>query len=142
MTARAAVVAIALSALFGSAAGSAPECSDPCSVEALAVGYLSPVNDIASGTRVEWSASADSHPTSDTTDQVTRCFLVEVGVGVTPTPVRFDIDGGTLRATTAPGTAEESTSTCVNATLLDGSYILPFRCMIHGFMNGVLRVHP
>lgn len=140
--ARALAAVMAAVALFGPSARATPlACANPCTVQTYAVGYVAPVVEIRSGTRVVWTTGEESHPTSDSTAS-TRCFLVAVGSGVTPTPVLFDIVHGSIQATTAPGTSAEVSQPCRNATPLpDGSFELPFRCLLHPWMNGELLIH-
>jgi len=58
-------------------------------------------------------------------------------------PVRFDVSGGALFATSYPGTADASTSECTAAVVLPtGRFLLPFQCLIHPWMHGALLIDP
>lgn len=121
-------------------AGASPaDCASPCVVTATFAGYVPPVVPIAGGTEVAWHTADPSHPTADF--GADKCFRVPVGAGVTPVPVRFDVVGGGVEATTAPGTPLQTTSPCTEVVaLVDGSYAVPFHCLIHPHMVGTLRV--
>lgn len=138
------MLAILLAACCGAPAHATPlQCASPCSITTTAAGYVLPVTDIASGTQVKWITTEASHPTSNSTDGDTRCFLQTVSSSVTPVPVRFDLTSSGVFATTAPGTDHEVRLLCPNTTALpNGAQLLTFRCMLHTWMNGALVVDP
>lgn len=118
-------------------------CADPCTISVAGFGYLPPVTSIADGTTVTWTTTDASHPTTNSTVPEDSCFLVAVGATTVPVPVRFDLDGGGVSATEAPGTPNAVTTPCGNAVATsDGAFVLPFRCMLHGFMHGALLIEP
>lgn len=110
---------------------------DPCEILTTSAGYVTPTTEIASGGRVVWTSTEASHPTSNSADG-DRCFLVTVGATVEPVPVLFEITGQGVRATTDAGVGPLA---CTDASPLpDGSYLLPFRCLLHVWMNGALLI--
>lgn len=118
-----------------------PLCADPCSIAALGFGYLPPVTSIADGTTVTWTTTDSSHPTTNSAVEEESCFLVPVGASAVPVPVRFDLADGGVIATEAPGTPEALSSRCGNAVAtIDGAFVLPFRCLLHGPMHGALLI--
>ena len=138
---RLALVAAALLLCAPGARAAGALCGDPCQVQVSTAGYVLPVDVITSGTTVVWTASSASHPTSDSA-RLDRCFLVSIGFGSGPGPVRFDVVGADLIATSYPGTAEESTAPCNSAAALPGGgFLLPFQCLIHPWMHGALLVN-
>lgn len=117
-------------------------CASPCEIPTNAAAYVAPVTEIASGTTVLWRTSDTSHPTADAADVSERCFLVPVGVGVAPVPVRFDIAGDAVLATT-PGSSGPQIRTCTSASPLPaGGFSLPYRCLLHPWMVGTLLIDP
>jgi hypothetical protein len=137
-------LAVLLAACCGAPAHATPlACASPCSITTTSAGYVLPVTEIASGAQVKWVTTEASHPTSNSTDGDTRCFLQAVSSSVVPAPVRFDLAPSGLYATTFPGTDHEATVLCPNTTALpNGALLLTFRCMLHTWMNGVLAVEP
>lgn len=135
-------IAIALAAAAPSIAAPSgagpPTCVDPCTITTTDAGYVAPLTEIASGTSVRWVSASGSHPTSNAVDPPARCFLVAAGPGVTPVPVRFDIAGSTVRATTGQVTLDCSTA----VALPTGGYVLPFQCLLHPWMHGSLLIEP
>lgn len=115
------------------------QCASPCMITAEGWGYNLPVAEIGSGRDVLWTTDEPSHPTGEALQTGNRCFEVAVGKNQTPTPVRFDIAGGTLQATTPAGT-----KTCGSAIGIPaaGGFALAFRCLLHPYMNGLLLVLP
>ena len=124
------------------AAGATPlACADPCIIQASNAGYRLPITEVRSGTWVKWESVDTAHPTSDSTDPNTRCFLESAGSPLGTNFVRFDIVDGVVHATTAPETASERTARCAGAVALpDGSFALAYRCMIHAYLAGGIRV--
>jgi hypothetical protein len=114
-------------------------CADPCSIVATPNGYLLPVTEIAPGTTVAWSAALESHPTVNNLSQA-RCFLAPTGNNVT-TSVRFDLVDAAVVATSNPGTPDEWSGVCDNASELPtGQIMLPFQCLLHPWMHGALLI--
>jgi hypothetical protein len=138
------ILAIAALTLSAPGAHATPlRCASECSVQAIAAGYVVPVTEIASGARVRWTTTELSHPTTDSADDDTNCFNVGVGASTPTVAVRFVNAGGGLTATTDPGGPNEHTEPCGNARALPtGELVLPFHCMLHNWMNGVLVVDP
>lgn len=141
---RALLMVAALAVLAVPVARATPlRCASPCSVQTFSFGYVPPVSEIASGTEVLWATGDASHPTSDSLDNSSRCFSVPVGEGVTPVPVRFDVAGGEVSATVAPGTPDEITKPCGTAIALEtGDFALTYRCLLHFWMVGGLVIAP
>jgi len=136
-------LAAALPGAASPAAATPLACADPCEIVTNAAAYVAPVTEIAGGTTVLWRTSDTSHPTADTADGAERCFIVAVGNGVAPVPVRFDVGGDSLLATTAAGTPQAQTRTCSSASPLPaGGYALPYRCLLHPWMAGALLIDP
>ncbi len=134
-----AAVALALAAAIP-AHGTPAACDDPCGITAAITGYVLPVTEIASGTQVRWSSVDLGHPTSEgpTGDE---CFTIPVGPSTDPIPVRFDVSDGVLRATTAPGAPDPEARECTAAVAVpDGSMLLPYRCLVHPWMNAALLI--
>lgn len=126
-------------ALLGPGARATPaECASPCTIETLALGYVLPVTEIASGTEVLWQTSDSAHPTADFGSPSARCFQVSVGAGVDPVPVRFDVTGGGVEAT-----QNGQTKPCtLVGQLPTGGWVVPFHCLLHPHMVGTLVVAP
>lgn len=138
--------ALVLASVLGgpSASGGPLSCADPCEITAFQAGYILPLTEIATGGQVLWSTTESSHPTSNSPFASDRCFVVPVGSSVVPVPVQFDVAGGTVQATTAPGTPKQSGPVpCGNAIALPaGGFVLPFGCLLHPWMHGALLVSP
>lgn len=117
-------------------------CTGTCQIQSLGAGYLAPVTEIASGAEVVWGSLDITHiqvqwpvVASDT------CFVATATPSEDSVPVRFDLAGGSLSATTAPGTTSESTAACGDVqTLPDGSVDLAYYCAIHPNMLGHLLI--
>lgn len=138
----AAAMAAVLAAPVGAPASPAT-CASPCEITTIAYGYIAPVTAIASGSLVQWATTDESHPTTDTFIPQDQCFLVQVAASVDPIPVRFDIVGDSVMATEAPGAPGATAKRCRGAVeTATGAYALQYRCMVHGFMNGVLLIEP
>lgn len=134
----AALVAVALVPTNGGAGG--VTCGDPCTILANGIGgYVPPAEVITSGTKVTWDALDTTHPTGDITDGDV-CFIVTTTASTNSPPVRFDISGGGLWATTSPGTVNETTAECTSATPVDGGYVVKYECKIHPQMKAALVI--
>jgi len=117
-------------------------CASPCVISASGqTGYVAPVTDIATGTSVSWFTTEDNtHPTTEgIAAGSVGCFDAKITMEAPTAPVRFDLAGGGLTATSDT----LGTQTCVSAVALpDGSAALFYHCRLHPNMIGVLRVEP
>lgn len=116
---------------FAGAAGGL--CVPSCDVIAQPFGYVSPVTVAQSGSTVSWTSLSGGHPTApDST-----CFVVQASES-TVGKATFRLDDERLFA--AVDNVEKMCPDAVAAP--DGSAILPYRCLIHPAMRGVLVVTP
>jgi plastocyanin len=119
-------------------------CADPCDVPGHSLGYRPPAVEIANGTRVLFTAVDIGHLTveQNTLSSDPSCFAATASPTLPPEPVRFDILGDTVIATTNPGTASETAAVCANAEqLFDGAWAVPFVCVFHPvLMKGSLVI--
>lgn len=106
-------------------------CVPTCEVISHDLGYASPVTLVTSGSTVTWSSIGLPH-TATATD---FCFHVAFS-GSSPDSASFRVDAGQLFVKV--GTTEKK---CAGAAALpDGTTVLPYYCILHQNMRGVLVV--
>lgn len=124
------------------AAGSATPlaCEQGCTFLANENGYVTTNPEVASGALVTWTTEEATHPTGESA-AFDSCFNVYVGHHVEVVPVRFDIVGTSVIATTAPGTDAAASLPCSRTVpLAGGSFLVRFQCMLHVQMVSAMIV--
>jgi plastocyanin len=136
------LIAIALLVPLAAAPVSADDpgaCADPCVINASNSHYDPPLVVIGNGASVVWHSTDNGHiqrETSTPAGSPGACFVVtSPGDADSPT-VRFEIDGGAVKATVG-----STTSTCQNAVAVAGTgFLVPYHCTLHGNMRGAIVV--
>ncbi len=135
----------ALLAVSGLSIAAVPAtCANPCGLQGSALGFVTPVAIVTSGSTVSWTALDITHVNADGSGiQVTdTCFRVTYSNTAASTPVTLTIVGSELQATYDVG-GVPTTSTCATAKALpDGSFALPYYCKLHPEMHGLIVVEP
>lgn len=109
-------------------------CADPCDVTATSAGYAAPIVDVIDGGSVVWRSLDVGHVQAASD----FCFVQNANTFSQPEAVRFDLFAGGVAATIAGETLE-----CADAvTLDDGTALLPYHCVLHPTMRGVVMVSP
>lgn len=127
------------------ASGATPAtCTDTCPIESWGGGYIAPVTAIESGAEVVWGSLDITHIQAQSPVQSpTSCFSAVATPSDDAPPVRFDIEDGSVIATTSPGTPDEESVVCNPVDFLpDGSAHLVYHCTLHPNMHGSLLIHP
>lgn len=119
-------------------------CQGTCEVEGHSFGYRPPVLEIHSGADVLFTAIDIGHLTveQNTLSSETACFAADANPSEDPDPVRFEIVGSGVAATTNAGSPWASSLPCTNAEMVaEGTFVLPFVCVFHPvLMKGALVV--
>lgn len=141
MSARVLLLAPLLALAALASASPVPDtCEDPCRIVGHSFAYVAPVAKVTSGDSVVWGSLDTTHVNGDGSGSGAgaTCFAVSGSVVEDSEPVRLDIVDGALLATVGLTTLE-----CTTAELLDdGSFALPYHCLLHPIMRGVLVVAP
>lgn len=130
---------LALALLAAPLAGALPlpgACAEPCAIESSGFGYAPLATVIPSGGSVVWISSDVTHVTKSGAGVGDACVDVIHGVEDPSPAVRFDLVAGQLLAT-----SEGETLVCTEAVVTPGAATLPYYCVLHPSMRGVLAVH-
>jgi plastocyanin len=110
-------------------------CTGTCVVAGSSLGFTPPVVQLKSGASIEWTSSDTGHVNADGLSGGGSCIRVSYGPGSPSTPVQLDIVAG--------GVVNGGGTPCATAAQLpDGSFVLPYYCVIHPVMRGVIVVSP
>lgn len=104
-------------------------------ISATDTGYSPPVVVVASGSNVEWQALDQTHVTQDTTTGGEPCFINLNIPNEASEPVRFDLAGSVLTAT-----SYGETYACTSALTTPAGAVLLYHCLIHPTMRGALVI--
>lgn len=137
---------LAITAAVATATSPTPPtaCTDSCHIESWGGGYIAPVTQIASGAQVVWGSLDITHIQSQSPLQTPEsCFSAVATPNDDAPPVRFDIQDGSVVATTSLGTPDEESEECESVDFLpDGSAVLAYYCTLHPNMHGSLLIQP
>lgn len=134
---------LALSVMPPAPAAPAPGvCADACFIDGNSFAYLPPVMLVQSGASVTWRSADTAHVTDEGTGfgGGTGCFTVSHAPTADSESVAFVSTHDGLMAYTDGKAGPERCAHAVD--LQDGRYALPYYCILHGTMRGVLVVVP
>lgn len=130
------LLALALAPLAAALPG---VCEDPCVIaSSSARGYEPVAALVANGASVVWTTSDYTHVTANGRgflDGPDHCVEVIHDVDEPSPAVRFDLVGGVLYATTDGETRE-----CQNVVATPAGAAVPYYCVLHPTMRGVLTI--
>jgi plastocyanin len=130
------LLAFALAFALAPAIATPLACVGECTITGSSEAFILPVQEVQSGSSVVWTSIDIGHTNADGAVGGARCFVASYSAGDASSPVRFDIAGDQLTATT-----DGETQTCGNAVATPaGAFVLPYYCVIHPVMRGVLVV--
>lgn len=138
---RTVVLLFLLAGITGPALAAAEACAPSCTVQGLYLGYASPVTILTSGSSVTWvfldPLAAAHTATSSTGGSACMNMAFNAAHAVTG---QFVIQDEGLHALT-PSVTGTRDALCTEASPLpDGTYVLPYFCLYHTHMRGVLVV--
>lgn len=111
-------------------------CSQNCTIAGSSTAYNPPVLELASGSSVVWTSTDIGHINADGVLNGDACFIAVYSTEDASSPTTFEIVGNTLEAT-----VDGETLACNTASRLpDGSFVLPYYCVIHTPMRGALVI--
>lgn len=115
-----------------------PVCAeDACRIEQNSLAYLPPVAFVPEGAAVTFGSLDTSHVTADGISPGGTCLFASSAPGNDPPPTAFTIEDAGLFGTTAG----LGTVLCATAIALpNGDFALPYQCVLHGHMRGMLVV--
>lgn len=136
-------MAVALIALVPNTASLPVLCQGSCEIAGGSTHFTPPAVAVESGATVNWVPDdANTHANIDA-GTLDPCFFAPFNP-TTSWPVRFDIVGATVEATTTNDTNVDTTLACGNAVALPGgAFAINYFCVLHPvLMKGVLVVVP
>jgi hypothetical protein len=125
-----------------------PTCASSCNTDARVGAFVLPAAILPTGTSMTWTSVDVQHFVADGTTAAASCVSLPVPGLQASAPVTFTIEADGLHAETGASSgggwsgASGADPLCAATQLPDGSFALPYRCLIHPEMRGVILVTP